>query len=139
MIDFDEPLCQPYWADPVDKGCIGFKSGIHVRPKSTAPYSRRSSLPSSQRWEARLWDIGEKDSWLDMCATTPNTINSHHFTTPTHCDGGKSWWYVASSSCMGFCVLCMIIVGEGLLISLSVVHCLVVGIEGTRDEWARVT
>lgn len=72
MIDFDEPLCQPYWANPEDKGCVGYKSGL-------------------RRWEARLLDLNMGDSWPDMCATTSNTINGHHFKTPSHCEDRGFW------------------------------------------------
>ncbi|KAJ3480122.1 hypothetical protein NLI96_g8576 [Meripilus lineatus] len=70
-VDFNEPLCQPYWSSPENNGCTGYKTGF-------------------RRYSAHLWGWyqGEQST---MCASTPNVIDGYHKKAPDHCENLDDW------------------------------------------------
>ncbi|KIM79069.1 hypothetical protein PILCRDRAFT_823917 [Piloderma croceum F 1598] len=65
-VDFNEPMCTPYWNQFKDNGC-------------TAEGSRR------RRIEAHLQDIHWGEDWEKLCASAPYEFYGRHFDHPDSC------------------------------------------------------
>jgi len=65
-VDFDEPLCAPYWDQFKDKGCIA--EGSHRR-----------------RIEAHLENIHQGEDGEKLCASRPHDFYGRHFDHPDSC------------------------------------------------------
>ncbi|RDX53917.1 hypothetical protein OH76DRAFT_1164111 [Lentinus brumalis] len=66
LVNWDEPVCVPYWDKLQYKRCAPGKPGI-------------------AHFEARLWGMNHGENWETMCATTPGQIDGRDIGHPTSC------------------------------------------------------
>ncbi|KIM74485.1 hypothetical protein PILCRDRAFT_79991 [Piloderma croceum F 1598] len=85
LVDFNEPLCSPYWDRFNDKGCTAEGSG-------------------RRRLEAHLENIHEGEYGEKLCSSTPYGFFGQHFDHPDSCanwgnDGIFGIWEISDSNC----------------------------------------
>jgi len=82
LVDFNEPLCSPYWDQFHDKGCTAEGSG-------------------RRRVEAHLANIHDGEDGEKLCASAPYDFYGQHFDHPDSCSNRGDWgtWEFNDSTC----------------------------------------
>jgi len=83
LVDFNEPLCSPYWDQVNDKGCTADGSG-------------------RRRVEAHLESIHDGEDGDKLCGSAPFDIYGRHFDRPDSCanwDGTFGIWEFDDPNC----------------------------------------
>jgi hypothetical protein len=85
LVDFDEPLCTPFWEQFEDKGCIAEGSG-------------------RRRFLAHLVNFHDEEDGEKLCASTPIDFHGKHFDHPQTCvNWGKTgiygFWEIEDPNC----------------------------------------